>query len=499
MSRGFGETRRLLLVEDSPGDADLIVELLSEPAGAVYEVARVATLAAAAAVLRDRPVDAVLLDLGLPDGRGAACVVAIRASASDVPIVVLTGLDDDTMALSCIHAGAQDYLSKSDVQSAVLQRAIDYAIARVDEHTQRSRADALQQRLAAIVAASSDAIVSFDVDAVVTSWNRGAERTFGLPSEAAIGQPAASVLRAPPAATNAGNAPDAASTVQVPPLVGAREESRIRADGQVITVSTVGSELRDATGKLTGYAATYRDVTEARSRELELREKHALLLEHEEQMRALTKRLNAVREEERTRISREVHDELGQLLTGLKMDLRWIARRLEPGSALKTAISGKLEGAEVMVDATITAVQRIASELRPSTLDALGLTAAIRDESRRFQERFGVATTVNVVGNVQPDNSVATVLFRVFQELATNVARHARATRMTVEVRGDRQTWTVRVEDNGIGLPSKVDPRQSIGLLGVRDRLAAHGGELTLENAATSGTVATARIPRPGC
>lgn len=139
----------VLLVEDNDGDADLITELLSEaPPDSQRRVIRAVRLSDAVAMLRDLHVEVVLLDLRLPDGSGVECIEALRCKAQDVPIVVLTGLDDDHIAISCVAAGAQDYLSKQDVQARSLTRAIDYAVVRAHEAEERLRAQHLQARSA---------------------------------------------------------------------------------------------------------------------------------------------------------------------------------------------------------------------------------------------------------------------------------------------------------------------------------------------------------------
>lgn len=149
MGSVYSDRPPVLLVEDNDGDADLITELLSEaPADSQRRVIRVVRLADAVAMLRDLHVEAVLLDLRLPDGSGVECIEALRRKAEDVPIVVLTGLEDDQIAISCVAAGAQDYLSKQDVQARTLTRAIDYAVVRAHEAEARMRAQQLQARSA---------------------------------------------------------------------------------------------------------------------------------------------------------------------------------------------------------------------------------------------------------------------------------------------------------------------------------------------------------------
>jgi signal transduction histidine kinase len=174
MPSDVSHARRVLIVEDNPADAELIEDLLSEGVAHVYRLERVGTLAVAVARLSDLEADAVLLDLRLPDGVGVECVSAVRARAQRVPIVVLTGLENEELALACIAAGAQDYISKHEMRGQNLDRAIGYAMARVREMTERQRADALHAQLAAIVEAASDAIIVVNRAGAVRYQNRSA-------------------------------------------------------------------------------------------------------------------------------------------------------------------------------------------------------------------------------------------------------------------------------------------------------------------------------------
>lgn len=496
MSPHGATSRQLLLVEDNPGDAQFITELLK---ALPDQIIHVGTLTEAVARIATLSPDAVLLDLRLPDAVGVECVTTIRAHGGDLPIVVLTGLDDEALALSCISAGAQDYLSKQEIHTPILRRSIGYAIARAAEKAEWRRAEALQERLAAIVEASSDAIVSSTVDGVITSWNTGAERIFGYTAAEAVGSPVREVMRAADAVGAAAQELRIAQTRDGQVPVGAQEIVRLRRDGTPVTLSAVSSVLRNVASETIGLAAICRDITETKRRDEELRRKNDELIARDRQMRRLTTRLHGIREEERTRISREVHDDLGQLLTGLKMDLRWIARHLDTSVPAGQAIAARLAEGEKLADRTIESVQRIAVELRPSALDALGLPAALRDEARRFEKRAGIVTRVQVAGAHTPEPAVATALFRIFQELLTNVARHAQAKSVQVLLGGDAESSFLRVEDDGVGIPSIEDRRaNSLGLLGMTERAHALGGTIAIERGIERGTIAIVRVPYYG-
>jgi len=228
---------------------------------------------------------------------------------------------------------------------------------------------------------------------------------------------------------------------------------------------------------------------ERRRAEEQLRNSH-------QQLRALTKYLQYVREEERTRISREVHDELGQALTGLKMDLAWVSGHLPRNDRL---VQPKIKAMSSGIDATINTVRRISTELRPGILDSLGLVAAIEWQASEFQTRTGitcVATTT--VNETLWDQDFTTAFFRIFQETLTNIIRHAKATRVDVHLGAEGEDLVLTVKDNGRGITqAEATNTRSIGLIGMRERAALVGGEIALEGAPGQGTTVTVRIPLP--
>lgn len=236
------------------------------------------------------------------------------------------------------------------------------------------------------------------------------------------------------------------------------------------------------------------DITERQAAEEALRRTM-------DQLRALAAHLEAVRETERTRISREVHDVLGQMLSGLKMDLRWVAKRLEraPATPELELLQDRLAEAAKLADSTIATVQRIAVELRPGALDTLGLIDALRDEARRFETRSGLRVTLDL-----PDHrlalspQVATTLFRIFQELLTNVARHAQASAVEVRLEEEPGFLVLEVRDDGRGFsPQRRDHPLSLGILGMSERATSLGGRFDIVADPAGGTRATIHVPCP--
>ena len=216
-----------------------------------------------------------------------------------------------------------------------------------------------------------------------------------------------------------------------------------------------------------------------------------------DELRALTVRLESVREEERTRLSREVHDELGGALTGLKMDLTRLRRQAEAQN-----IEGVLAQAQSMLgllDSTVKTVRRIATDLRPGVLDDFGLVAAIEWQLQEFEKRAAIECRFSTtVDDLPLPPEAATALFRVFQETLTNVARHAQATRVDVELTAEDGLVRLRVADNGRGIARPdVFGTSSLGLLGMRERVHLLAGRLEIQGGPGQGTAVLVSVPLP--
>jgi len=240
-------------------------------------------------------------------------------------------------------------------------------------------------------------------------------------------------------------------------------------------------------------SAVQRALRETQAR-AERRQAEENLRKSHKQLRALSVYLQYVREDERIRISRQVHDELGQALTGLKMDLYWLANRLP--KTLK-AVQAKTKAMSAHIDTTIQTVRRISTELRPGILDGLGLAPALEWQAQEFQRRTGLRCRVtSSVTERCFDQDVNTAFFRIFQETLTNVIRHANAKRVEVVLREELGHLIMEVKDNGRGIsPDEISNTKSIGLLGMRERAALLGGELIIVGQAGEGTAVTVKIP----
>jgi len=262
-------------------------------------------------------------------------------------------------------------------------------------------------------------------------------------------------------------------------------EEEIVDRGESRWFETFKSPVYDAAGKVIGTTGVAHDITQRRQLQEEQRRSR-------EQLRALAAHVESVREQERVRIAREIHDELGQSLTCMGMDLAFLDKLVDPNNKEAGA---RIAALVELVRDTIRCVRRISSELRPSILDDLGLGAAIEWVARDFETRTLIPCTVQVPEEVSLPSELATPLFRICQEALTNVARHANATRVSISLDFSVDHVSLAVHDDGRGITQEEIQRNgSLGLLGMKERVAMLGGTLEVQGQEGQGTTLTARI-----
>lgn len=256
-----------------------------------------------------------------------------------------------------------------------------------------------------------------------------------------------------------------------------------RADGKEFPIeSTISKSLIGGKLQMT---AVLRDVTEHRLAEIELREVNR-------QLRNLSASLQNVREEERTRISRELHDELGQQLTGLKLSLSWLGTRLKEG---RTTTPDTVDEMRYLLDTAIASVRRISTELRPLILDDLGFGEAMSWQTLEFTKRSDLEVTLNLpAADDVHEDELATALFRIVQESLTNVARHANATRVKIDLVAEGGKLVLTISDNGQGIQDNAK-QGGIGLVSMRERANSIGAQFNIISGPGVGTTIEVTIP----
>jgi PAS domain S-box-containing protein len=338
---------------------------------------------------------------------------------------------------------------------------------------------------------AADAIISIDETQQVVLFNSAAERMFGCAAAEALGKPLDRFIPARLRAAHRAHVKAFGATGATSRTMGKLKDlTALRADGQELPIEASISQIEVGGAKL--FTVIVRDISERKAAE-------KALSQSEEQLRAFAARLQQAREEEALRIARELHDQLGRCLTAIKMDLTGIERGFAGGAAEESfqALSERTRRMGQTLDETVHTVRRISAELLPAVLDDLGLAAAIEWQARDFQARSGVSCVIRVLEeDLRLSRDQSTALFRIFQESLTNVARHAQATKIWVNLSEKEDAVVLEVEDDGVGFsPEGIAERRSLGLLGMRERVAVFGGEIEFAGVPGQGTAVVVRMP----
>jgi PAS domain S-box-containing protein len=393
--------------------------------------------------------------------------------------LLLSGLRRDGEEFP-IEASICQYLEEGAARLTVILRDVTERV-----HAQ-SQLGASEARMRGIVDSAMDAIITVDQDQRVVLFNRAAESMFRVTAGDAIGAPLATFIPQRFHDAHAGHVERFGHGVAASRrMAEARIVTGVRSDGEEFPIDAAISHLRE--GDRTYYTVILRDVS-AREKAL------AELTQSRRELSELGMAAEATREQEKSRVARELHDELGQTLTMLRMDVAWCKAHLV--QALPGA-EAKLDRMENLLKITVAATRRIASDLRPLMLDDLGLVPALEWLVQNMRHRAGLACELTLDDpaiTLPPAQSTA--VFRIVQEALTNVAKHARASRAEVSLRKIGDSLEVSVRDDGVGF-AVDEPRkpESFGLLGLRERISLLRGTASIASAPGSGTAIVVTLP----
>jgi two-component system, NarL family, sensor histidine kinase UhpB len=382
-------------------------------------------------------------------------------------------------------------------------------------------------RMMGIIRSAMEAIITIDETQTIIIFNPAAEFVFGVSAMDAVGSPLSRFIPEQFRAAHAKHVEQFGVTGVTERQMGhpQRVLYGLRANGEAFPIEASISQIRDVSGRL--YTVMLRDITQRLHGENALKQSR-------EELRELSANLQNVREAEKTRIARELHDDLGQQLTALKIDLSALEHALrnpsgqrpmqpdsqpnlqpDPDTQPTPEVAERVAGMRKLIDATVAAVRRIAADLRPVMLDDLGLVPAIEWLTTDFTQRYGIPVDCHIdTDGTTFSNTAATTLFRIVQEALTNVARHADATRVVLTLATDDTCCTVRVLDDGRGasgtsgtsgtaatdsdgavLPVSHGRDKSFGLLGVRERAYMLGGTVVIDTHPGDGFTLTVTFP----
>jgi PAS domain S-box-containing protein len=352
----------------------------------------------------------------------------------------------------------------------------------------RDVAERRQERIAtaeqaALLELTQDSVFVIDMEGRVQFWSRGAEAMLGYTKAEAAGKIAHEMLCT--------EFPEPFEEIIAQLMrVGHWEGDLIKTakDGKRVVVAGRWALQWAQRGQPPRVLVINSDITQRK------RSEEQLVLQRE-QLRALADRLQWVREEDRIKVARDLHDQIGQILTAIKMDLAWVSRHLPESEG---EVLARLKESTHWIDDGVKAVRTICSGLRPGVLDDLGLAAAIEWQAGEFTSRNQVLCEVSVPPvDLHLDGDRATATFRIFQECLTNIVRHAQAKQVRVALRQEEESIVLVVEDDGIGFPVSdlSNTLGSLGLLGMKERAQSCGGDVRISSSPGSGTIVTVRVP----
>lgn len=436
-----------------------------------------------------------LTDLTAPHDRPALneafAVLQQTGSLSDMQLDMLRK-DGTTFPVllnssAAFDAAGKFLMSRASVVDLTQQREAEQALRQSNDDL-RAATDALRMseaRLRGIIEGAPDAIIMVDETQRILLSNPAAAKMFGYSQADLLG---ASLDRLIPERYWTEHRRHierfGAGAETLRRMGGERVIAGLRASGEEFPIDSSISHVT-VNGTLI-YTAILRDITDRKEAEEALRESH-------EQLRAVSLALESVRENERRRLAQELHDELGQLLTALRMDLSLHRQRLP---ADQESLRASVDRMEALTDRLVHSVRRIATDLRPRTLDELGLIPALEWLTDEFSTHGGVHCSFKAdEENLAMADTVATALYRITQEALTNAAKHAQATTVSVELHCAEDKLTLLIRDNGIGLPEGPRKTSSFGLLGIRERAHSIGGALEIVSRPSKGTTIQVTLP----
>jgi PAS domain S-box-containing protein len=482
MRREPGSVLNILIVDDNPDDRSLVIRELSEEF-ADCQFSQVAEPSQLTLALGRGPWDLVVTDYQLRWSDGLRVLSSVKSRWPECPVIMFTGTGGEEIAVQAMKAGLDDYVLKSPKHYARLPAAAVMALDRAKQRRALREAETRYQHLFSRVPVGLFRATS---NGRITDANPAMVEMLGYPDRETLLPVDARRLFA--------NASQRRRWLAAARRAGVVEQFELelrRYDGRLIWTEINARAVSDHQGRTQHWDGSAEDITDRKRAEEVLRDSR-------EQLRALAAYLQSVREEERTRVAREVHGEVGQALAGVKTELAWLERKLTqgPGPASLSLVLDRLKALPGAVAATLATVEKIATELRPTVLDALGLEAAIAWQVREFEERTGIKCVFeSKVGKAKLDPDRATAVFRIFQETLTVIVRHAKPTQARIYLRLEGDNLVLDVQNKGRGVTGReISDTRSLDVLGMRERATSLNGEVNIVSR-QGGTRVGVRIP----
>ncbi len=481
---------RILLVEDSPDDAELILRELAD-GGLSFDCMRVESADEMIAALSASDFDIVLSDYSLPDFSAPAALSLLQSSEMDIPFIMVSGFVGDEAAVAMMRAGAHDFILKNSLARLVpaVNRCLmesethrQYKIAQTELQKSEARFRALASNIPGVVfqflledGTLHLPYISEGCNALFGVSQRMLQDTPGLLLDMIVDENRPSYVEA--------------FDISAARLTTLNWEGRIHV-GHVPEIKWINMRAGPRKNPVPHGSVIWdgiaTNITANKINEIKIRQS-------EDQLRQLSTHIETVKEAERARVSREIHDDLGGTLTAIKIDLMVFASKIpEPSPALLKRIASVNQ----LVDRAIESSVRIAATLRPGVLDC-GIVAAIQWQTREFQDRTGIRCELRGrQDDIALSPEYSTSVFRIFQESLTNIAKHAHASAVDIMLTQAGDWLILEVSDNGRGMldEDRFKPA-SFGIRGMQERTRDFDGEITITRAGKTGTKVRVRVP----
>jgi signal transduction histidine kinase len=480
---------RVLIVDNVADDVSLLIRELKR-GGYAPEFESVDNHAGMQRALRSGSWDFVLSEYALAGFSGMEALAMLRGAGLDVPFIIVSGKASEELAAETMKAGAHDYVMKRNL--ARLVPALNRELREADVRRARNKAEyelrENEARFRAIASNIPGTVYQFmlhaDGAASFPYVSDDCYRLLGVGPEALLQD--AEVFRTLIVPGDR-ETYDAALARSAEHLTDLNWEGRIQLPGSDETKwINLRSSPRQADGAALLWEGVIWNITQSRLAEIEIRRSRA-------QLQELSDHVQKVKEDERARIAREIHDDIGGNLTAIKIDLLWLTNRLPNDYK---SLHEKAGAIERLVDRTMETTQRISRDLRPGTLD-LGLIAAIEWQAEEFQRRMNIpCEVVTSHDDIALDQDLCVAIFRIFQETLTNISKYAQASRVEVSLVVGEDVVVLEVCDNGRGIAQEqIHKPGSFGIRGMKERARSLGGDVEIEGAPGTGTRIKVEIP----
>ena len=501
MSNFDSTTHTILYIEDNPADAVIVRERLKTGSGmSPFHITHVPTLRQALEILQTSEFSVILLDLNLPETNGLETLTRIQSANSTTPIVVLTVTENEPMALEAIKMGAKDYIPKSQMNSVLLSRILQYAIER--EKNERIRWDSERKYRLFVEGATGLAFILLDLDGKIIHWNHGAQRLFGYTEEAALNKYFSFLF---PLQDQKEGRPETELRRARTDEKGNDDNWLVRADGTRFWASGAVTAVRDKQSQLIGFAKVVRDNSAKReandklaelNRTLEERvhQRTRELVRNQERLRSMASDLTLTEQRERRRLATDLHDYLAQLLVACRLKINQAQSLTDPQDLQKI-----IQEADTILDQSLEYTRTLVTQISPPCLYEFGLPAALVWLGTEMKKQ---GLQVEITGKNLAPNLVeeqAVLLYQSVRELLFNVIKHSGVNEATVSLSTPEDNFLqIEVGDHGCGIfkyPEEKDASSKFGLFSIRERLEALGGETVITSSPGKGTRILLRIP----